>query len=47
LKRTLGTCKAVPTPEVPDDLQEQIRAGIRNLIEQRAQAAPAPRGETT
>jgi RNA polymerase sigma-70 factor (ECF subfamily) len=33
LKRTLGACAAVPVPEVPRDLQESIREGMRRLLD--------------
>ena len=35
LKRTLRLCQAVPAPDVPGGLQQAIRSGIRQLLEER------------
>jgi RNA polymerase sigma-70 factor (ECF subfamily) len=32
LKRTLSLCQAAPAPEVPESVQEAVRAGIRELL---------------
>jgi RNA polymerase sigma-70 factor (ECF subfamily) len=32
LKRVLSLCRGFPVPEVPSDLQESVRAGIRAFL---------------
>ncbi|HEX6901395.1 MAG TPA: sigma-70 family RNA polymerase sigma factor [Thermoanaerobaculia bacterium] len=33
LRRVLGVCRALPEPEVPAEVQRQVRAGIRRILE--------------
>ncbi len=32
LRQTLGVCRALPEPEVPAEVQDAVRSGIRRLL---------------